>query len=254
MTYDTAKTRSGNNNAAQVVLITGGTSGIGHSLAKAFLAQGAQVAICGRSEQALEQFRTDHPEGLAIRADVTIAADRASMLDAVADRFGRLDVLVNNAGTFVERDFAGSAEATQGLEAEIALNLTAPIQLTSEVLNRWPAVSSLIFVTSGFALVSPTRAPTYGAVKAGLHAFSESLRRQLAPRRIHVLELLPGLTDTPMNATHPGKNKMSPEAVADITLKALANGTSLALPGIVKALPILLRLAPSMTKRMVSQS
>ena len=80
------------------------------------------------------------------------------MLDAIANRFGRLDVLVNNAGTFVERDFASKAAAA-ALEAEIALNLAAPIELTAEVLRRWLKPLAIIFVTSGYALVSPTQAP-----------------------------------------------------------------------------------------------
>ncbi|MAB12414.1 MAG: hypothetical protein CMI59_00730 [Parvibaculum sp.] len=169
----------------QVVLITGGTSGIGMSLAEAYLKQGAAVAVCGRSQAALDRFSDAHPDALAIQADVTIDAARIAMLDAVANRFGRLDVLINNAGTFVERNFATGVNTTQDLEQEVALNLTAPIQLTSEALRRWPTMTAIVFVTSGFALVSPTRAPTYGAVKAGLHAFAEGLRRQLAPRGTH---------------------------------------------------------------------
>jgi uncharacterized oxidoreductase len=174
------------------------------------------------------------------------------MLKAVADRFGRLDVLINNAGTFVERNFASDADATQGLEQEVALNLTAPIQLTSEVLNRWPAMTAIVFVTSGFALVSPTRAPTYGAVKAGLHGFAEGLRRQLAPRGTHVLELLPPSVDTPMTANATGK-KLSPAEVAAVTLKALALRRPMALPGQTKLLPVLLRIAPNTIKRMVAE-
>ena len=107
-----------------------------------------------------------------------------------------------------------------GLDAEVALNLTAPIKLTGEVLHRCEGLSAIVFVTSGFALVSPTRAPTYGAVKAGLHAFAGGLRRQLTPREIHVLELLPTLTDTPGTA-HESCKKMSTSDVADITLQAL---------------------------------
>jgi len=237
--------------AAQVVLITGGTAGIGLSLAEAYLERGAAVVVCGRSPEPLSRFNHMHPEALAIRADVTDAAARSLLLDEVARRFGRLDVLINNAGTFVERNFAAECDATNGLEQEIATNLTAPIQLTNDVLNRWPKLTALVFVTSGFALVSPTRAPTYGAVKAGLHGFAEGLRKQLAPTT-HVLELLPPTTDTTMNAGYAGK-KISPEAVAAATLKALDRRRPRALPGPAKVLPIMLRIAPNTVKRSVAK-
>jgi uncharacterized oxidoreductase len=235
----------------QVVLITGGASGIGLGLADAFLRQGAAVAVCARSEATLDLFSRAHPDALAIRADVTEGAARLAMLDAVADRFGRLDVLVNNAGTFVERNFTTGTDATQGLEQEVALNLTAPILLTGEALNRWPSMAAIVFVTSGYALVSPTRAPTYGAVKAGLHGFAEGLRRQLAPKGTHVLELLPPLVDTPMTAKTVGK-KLSTDEVAAVTLEALANRRPMALPGQTKLLPMMLRIAPDTIKRLVA--
>lgn len=235
----------------QFVLITGGTMGIGLGLAKAFMAQGDSVAVCGRSEDALRDFSRAHPDALAIRADVTSAMDRTAMLDAVGQRFGRLDVLVNNAGRFVERDFTANTDPTAGLEAEVALNLTAPIQLTGEVLSRWPGIAALVFVSSGFALVSPTRAPTYGAVKAGLHGFAEGLRRQLATKGTHVLELLPTTTDTPGTA-HETRKKMSTDEVAAITLDALARRRSMALPGPMRLLPTLLRIAPKAASRRVA--
>ena len=238
----------------QTVLITGGTSGIGLGLAEAFMAQGAAVAICARSGDALDRFSKNHPEALAIRADVTDAEARKAMLDMVAARFGSLDILVNNAGTFIERDFAAGTDATQDLEQEIALNLTAPIQLTGEVLARWPAMAAIIFVTSGYALVSPRRAPTYGAVKAGLHGFAEGLRRQLAPNGTHVLELLPPLVDTPMNAGVVDKKKMPPAEVAAVTLRALADRRPMALPGQTAMLPTLLRIAPKAIRGMVAET
>jgi uncharacterized oxidoreductase len=172
-------------------------------------------------------------------------------LEAVGARFGRLDILVNNAGRFVERNFAADADPTAGLEQEVALNLTAPIQLTSEVLKRWPAIAALVFVSSGFALVSPTRAPTYGAVKAGLHGFAEGLRRQLATKGTQVLELLPTTTDTPGTA-HETRKKMTTAEVAAVTLEALARRQPMALPGSMKMLPTLLRIAPNATARMVA--
>ncbi|MCZ2822793.1 MULTISPECIES: SDR family NAD(P)-dependent oxidoreductase [unclassified Modestobacter] len=236
----------------KVVLITGGTSGIGLGLAEAFLGDGASVAVCGRTRAALDSFSRAHPEALAVQADVTVPEARAAMLDAVAERFGRLDVLVNNAGTFVERDFAADDDATAALDPEIALNLTAPIHLTGEVLRRWPSLDAIVFVTSGFALVSPTRAPTYGAVKAGLHGFADGLRRQLTPQGTHVLEVLPPTTDTAMNAAHTGP-KLSPDEVAAVTLRALRQRRPMALPGQTKLMPTMLRIAPRTLGRMVAK-
>ena len=236
----------------KVVLITGGTSGIGLSLAEAFLAEGASVVVCGRSQAALDRFGQAHPEALAVQADVTVPAARAALLDAVTERFGRLDVLVNNAGTFVERDFAAGDGVTAALDQEIALNLTAPIHLTGEAVQRWPSLVAIVFVTSGFALVSPTRAPTYGAVKAGLHGFADGLRRQLAPRGTHVLEVLPPTTDTPMNAGATGP-KLAPAEVAAVTLDALRARRPVALPGRTRMMPTLLRLAPQAVGRMVAK-
>lgn len=238
---------------AQIALITGGTMGIGLALAGSFLKRGYSVAVCGRSEAALESFAARYPAALAIRADVTLEGDRAAMLQEIASRFGRIDVLVNNAGSFVERDFAkGGEEATMGLDQEVALNLTAPIQLTREVLDRWAPLKGIVFVTSGFALVSPTRAPTYGAVKAGLHAFADGLRGQLASQGTQVLEVLPPATDTRMNANNPAR-KIPPEQVAEAALKALEQRKEMALPGDVRMLPLLLRLAPKAVRRMVSR-
>ena len=235
----------------QVVLITGGTMGIGRALAEAYVAQGARVVVCGRSRPALADFTRAHPDAVAIQADVTIGAQRAAVLDGIAERFGRLDILVNNAGSFVERDFTGGLAAIRQLEEEVALNLTAPIQLTGEVLARWPYPAAIVFVTSGFALVSPTRAPTYGAVKAGLHGFADGLRRQLAPLGTHVLELLPPRTDTPMNANVAG-SKMAPAKVAKITIRAMLHRKKMALPGATKWLPTLLRLAPRTISHLVA--
>ncbi len=236
----------------QVVLITGGTSGIGLALADAFIEQGADVAVCGRSPAALASFSAKHPQALAIQADVSVGEARIALLKAVAERFGRLDILINNAGTFVQRDFTTGADATHDLEQEVAINLTAPIQLTGEVLQRWPSPTAIVFVTSGFALISPTRAPTYRAVKAGLHSFAEGLRRQLAAKGTHILELIPPTVDTQMNANSTGK-KMAPAEVAAATLKALARRRPMALPGDTKLLPLLLRIAPDTITRIVAK-
>ena len=210
------------------------------------------MAVCGRSQDGLDRFSKGHPGALAVKADITVTDERDAMLQSVADHFGRLDVLVNNAGIFVDRNFATGSDSTRDLDQELAVNLTAPIHLTGEALRRWPELDAIVFVTSGFALVSPTRAPTYGAAKAGLHGFAEGLRRQFGPDGTHVLEVLPPTTDTQMNA---GKSvKMMPASeVAAVTLQALKSRRPMALPGTTKMLPLLMRVAPQLMNRSVGK-
>lgn len=237
----------------RVVLITGGTAGIGLALAEAFLGAGARVAVCGRSPEALDAFRRLHPAALAVKADVTVVAEQAMLLDAVTEQFGKLDILVSNAGQLIERDFTSGLSDMIALADEITLNLTAPVQLTAATLARWPALEAVVIVSSGFALVSPARAPTYGAAKAGLHGFAEGLRRQLVRHGTHVLEVLPPSVDTRATRDKQGK-KISPFEVAEVTLDSLVKKRSMALPGQTKLLPLFLRLLPGLTKRVVGKS
>lgn len=210
------------------------------------------MAVCGRSRSALDRFAQEHPEALAIQADITVPEARTAMLQAVADRFGHLDILVNNAGIMVDRNFATGTEATHALDPEIAVNLTAPIHLTGETLHRWPDLDAIVFVTSGFALISPTRAPSYGAAKAGLHGFAEGLRRQFDSDGTHVLEVIPPTVDTQMNADKTVK-KIPASEVAAATLKALKYRRPMALPGASRMLPTLLRIAPNTMSRAVGR-
>lgn len=236
----------------KVALITGGTSGIGLALAEAFLAEGYRVAVCARTQTDLDAFGRDHPTSLAVQADLTDEDARGALLDSIDDRFGRLDVLVNNAGVFVERSFVAGEDTTVALDQELYLNLTAPIHLTSDVLRRWTAVEAVVFITSGFALVSPTRAPTYGAAKAGLRGFANGLRRQLAPTGTHVLEVLPPMVDTPMNADSEGP-KMEPAEVAAHTLAALRRRRPTASPGRTRMMWPMQRIAPQTLDRIVGR-
>ena len=235
----------------KLALVTGGGSGLGEAICRRFSEESAEVIVNDLRADAAGRVAAD-VGGHALAFDV---ADSTAVARAVAElgsRFGRLDVLVNNAGTFEERDYAAGKNPNATLDAEVALNLSAPIHLTGEVLERWPEPDAIVFITSGFALVSPTRAPTHGAVKAGLHGFADGLRRQLAPQGTHVLEVLPPSTDTPMNAAATGK-KLTPAQVAAVTMKALRRRRNMAFPGQTKVMPAMLRIAPGTLRRVVAE-
>lgn len=237
--------------AGKVVAITGGTSGIGLALARCFAEAGASVVVCARSADRVAQVEGTVPGVSGFVADVTKAEDRAHFLAGIADKFGRLDILVSNAGGLIERDFAQSAFSDEALEQEFALNLLAPVQLVARSLREFADLEAIVLVTSGYALATPTRAPTYGAAKAGLHGFADGLRRQLKSRSVHVLEVLPPLVDTPAVAHREGV-KVSPDVVARETLNALVHRRPRALVGAVGMLPLLMRLAPGMAANMIA--
>lgn len=239
--------------SGKVVAITGGTSGIGLALVDAFLAEGASVVTCARSGDTLAAIGESRPGLHTVIADITGSEGRSALIDAIRAFAGRLDIFVSNAGGLVERDFSTGEVDEEELAKEFALNLVAPVQLTAAVLREFPQLEAIVLVSSGYALVPPTRSPTYGAAKAGLHGFAEGLRRQLKPRGVHVVEVLPPLVDTPAVAHRQG-TKVTPQAVADATLRALDRKQAMALVGQTRLLPLLLRLAPARVAGIVART
>ena len=178
-------------------LITGGATGIGLELARQWLARGARVIVCGRRARALAAARTELP-GLVTRVcDVTDPAARHDLVAWLEAAHPNLDLLVNNAGAQVHRALNDPA-AFAGTEAEIAVNLTAPILLTTALLpllRRQPQ-AWIMMVSSGLAFVPIAQAPVYCAAKAGLHSFTLSLRHQLRGSGVRVIEFAPPAVDS----------------------------------------------------------
>lgn len=183
------------------VLITGGTSGIGFSLAEAFLNAGSRVAVCSRSQAHLDQARQRLPELKTKVCDVAKDSDRAALLTWVLHEFADLNVLVNNAGIQRDIDFThGLGEYLKG-DNEIRINLEAPIMLAGlfiPILAKAQA-PAIINISSGLGFLPAGRMPVYSATKAGLHAFSVALRFQLADYAIKVFEVIPPAVDTQLN-------------------------------------------------------
>ncbi|MFW9929582.1 MAG: SDR family oxidoreductase [Candidatus Thorarchaeota archaeon] len=187
-------------NSGNKVLITGGGTGIGLSLAVSFLEAGNDVLICGRRESRLKEAQEKYPKLDIKVCDVTKESDRKFLYEYVKTKF-KMNILVNNAG--IQRDI----DLTKGLddlihgEDEIIVNLSAPIHLSALFipLLKETKDSYIINVSSGLGFVPAARMPVYCATKAGLHSFTKSLRQQLLRTNIKVIEVIPPAVDTELN-------------------------------------------------------
>jgi uncharacterized oxidoreductase len=190
-----------------VILITGGGTGIGRGLAEAFHALGNQVLIASRRRRALEEVTRANPGMVSYVVDLQDRTATRDFSARVTRDFPTLNVLINNSGIMRPENLLAQQEDLADLEAIVATNLLAPLRLTAALLpllRRQPR-SVLMNVSSGLAFVPLALTPTYCATKAALHSFTESLRFQLKRTTTEVLELIPPYvaTDLMNGATDP---------------------------------------------------
>jgi NAD(P)-dependent dehydrogenase (short-subunit alcohol dehydrogenase family) len=185
--------------AGKVVLITGGTDGLGLALAHQLGREGASVAICGRDEGRLRAAEEAAQEAgvdvLAVRADVSRAADIETFLDAAVGRWGRIDGVVHNAG----RSAAGTLEALDDAawEADLQLKLMGAVRLTRLALPQLRASRGAVLLTLAIGAKAPGSgsAPSSVSRAAGM-ALMKALSKELAPEGIRVNAVLIGLIES----------------------------------------------------------
>jgi 3-oxoacyl-[acyl-carrier protein] reductase len=195
--------------ADRAILVTGASRGIGRAIAEAFAGQGDRVAVHHRDSAGLAAdvlAGLPGPGHAVVQADLTDADAVRRMVDGARDALGGLDVLVNNAGVFTphpitEMTYAGWQAAWQ---QTLGVNLVGAANVT------WCAVQHMVRQGSGRIVNVSSRGafrgepgqPAYGASKAGLNAFGQSLARALAPHGIAVATVAPGYVDTDMATEH----------------------------------------------------
>lgn len=197
----------------RTALITGGSRGLGLVLARELAGRGVRLALCARNPEELERASrelTDRgAEVFAVPCDVTRQEDVEAMVQLVLDRLGRIDILINNAGTIQ----VGPFEVTTIEDYELALrtHFWAPLYTTLAVLPgmRNRGVGRIVNVSSIGGKISVPHLLPYDVSKFALTGFSEGLRAELAKDRIYVTTVIPGLmrTGSPRNALFKGQHR-----------------------------------------------
>jgi NAD(P)-dependent dehydrogenase (short-subunit alcohol dehydrogenase family) len=252
----------------KAVLVTGGSSGLGLAIAEAFVAAGAQVAIAGLEADAVEQvtdrLRAVGRDVLGVQADITRHEDVERLIGQTVDYFGRLDVLVNNAG----RSMRGKVLDTtpEQFRDLMELNLIALVRCTRAAVPHLLLRRGHVVNIGSLAAKSAARwVGAYPATKFAVAAYSQQLRLELGPEGLHVLLVCPGpverkdarlyplagLEDVPEGARAPGAGvqvrAIPPQRLARAILRACQHRRpELVIPGKARLLFALAQLWPSL--------
>lgn len=179
-----------------VVLVTGAGRGMGVDIARAALDAGHQVVATARNAQKVTEALGDHADLLAVALDVTDPPGVQAAVDAAVGRFGRVDVLINNAGNF----YAGFFEeiTPEDFRAQVETNLFGPLNVTRAVLPLMRAQRSGVVVTmsSTAGLIGQEFCSAYAASKFALEGWMESLTPEVAPFGVRTMVVEPGFFRT----------------------------------------------------------
>lgn len=197
----------------KVALITGGTSGIGSATAVRFASEGALVAITGRDaergEKVVAAIAANGSEGLFIRTDVRVAAECRQAVDLTLERFGKIDVLFNNAGVFHPKTIPDCTE--EEWDETIDSSLKGAFLMSKYVLPSMieRGSGSIIHTSSGWGILGGDKAAAYCAAKGGLIVMAKAMAIDHGPDGIRVNCICPGDVLTPMLHEDAAKRGMS---------------------------------------------
>jgi NAD(P)-dependent dehydrogenase (short-subunit alcohol dehydrogenase family) len=209
------------NLSGRTALITGGSKGIGKAAARGMAEAGANIAISARHEDELKKAKAEIADGLNVKVEYFVADmnDRQAVKKLAADvlaRFGRCDVLFNNAGSNKPQKLAETTE--EAWDNIVELNLTSCMLLAREVVpsmikNKW---GRIIYTSSIMGLASNQARGCYSATKAALIGMARAQALELGPHNITVNCLAPGpvATDLPMSILSPEQKKVFADRTA----------------------------------------
>jgi len=185
---------------SKVAIVTGASKGIGASIARHLAAAGAAVVVNYASskagaERVVADITREGGRAIAVQADVSNPADITRLFDEATRAFGRLDLLVNNAGVY---EFAPLEAVTpEHFHRQFDLNVLAVLLASQEALKHFdPAGGSIVNISSVVSSLTPPNAAVYSGTKAAVDAVTRSLAKELGPRNIRVNAINPGMVET----------------------------------------------------------
>jgi short-subunit dehydrogenase len=194
----------------KVIIVTGASSGIGEATAREFAKEGAKVVLAARRVDRLESLAKEiaamgtGAEALVVQADLSKLEDIQSLITKTLEKYGHIDVLVNNAG-FGRLDWLENLDPVKDIQSQFDVNVLGVIQTTRQALPIMIKQRSghIINMCSMAGLVATPTYTVYAACKHAVHGFSEALRREVKPWNIDVSMIYPGGVTTEF-AAHAG--------------------------------------------------
>lgn len=215
----------------KVAVITGGSSGIGLGIAKRFAEEGAKVAITGRNQETInEALVAIGPNGLGIQGDVSNLNDLTRIYQTVEENFGKVDILIANAGVYVLGPLADFTEEQFDKVSDI--NFKGAFFSVQKALPMLKDGASVVLVSSAVNGKGIPNHAAYSATKAAVRSLARSFSADLLERKIRVNALTPGPVDTPVFntiTTDPEEAKAMKESFSNFTpVKRIGSAEELA--------------------------
>ncbi|MGI9356496.1 MAG: SDR family NAD(P)-dependent oxidoreductase [Rhizobiaceae bacterium] len=202
----------------KTAIITGGARGIGRSIVERFAKEGADIAICARTKIDLDDTRKAVEDlgrtCLAVETDLSDQASTRAFCDAVLEKFDSIDIIVNNAGVYLDRGTIAESDPDTWIK-NVVINLHAPYLVTRYLLEGMNDGGKIVNFSTGKALNPGNDASSYHVAKAGLHIFTGCLANELWPRNIDVNNIVPGPVATTTFSREDPANRSTPEALLE---------------------------------------
>lgn len=212
----------------KVALVTGAGSGMGKSHSFVLAAQGAKVAVTGKSledcQPVADEIKSKGGKAVAFKMDVTNASEINNVFDEVVKQFGRLDILINNAGIYQNKPALEITE--EDWDETLGINLKGQFLCAQRAAkemakNKWGRIINITSIASGGVGIGIAGGAHYTASKGGIIGMIEALAGEWAPLGINVNAIGPGAIDTPMLSIAQTSEEEMKNMLADIPLKRI---------------------------------